>query len=348
MDLTSTAVQIRESSQVAEARRVARKCGLGLGFDEESAGRVALVATELGTNLVKHGHGGELVVRPVRQSSSPPIDEIELLAIDVGPGMADWRTCAVDGYTTTSSPGTGLGAVARGARFFDVFSAPGRGTVVAVRIGRHTAHHEQPAPGLQIGAVCVPYPGEAECGDAWTFQGHNGVTRVLVADGLGHGRDAAAASHAAVELFGDLTTYGPAATMERLHGGLRHTRGAAAATLEIDEPQKEVRYCGVGNISAVIVSALGGRHLVSHNGTVGHEARRIQEMTYPWPDGGLLLVHSDGIATHWKLDAYPGLVTRHPALVAGVLYRDHRRQRDDATMIAIGAGRSGNSQIGSV
>ena len=50
-------------------------------------------------------------------------------------------------------------------------------------------------------------------------------------------------------------------------------------------------------------------------------------------------MHSDGLATRWSLDAYPGLQRRHPGLVAGVLYRDYSRGRDDVTVLVGWAGR---------
>jgi len=43
---------------------------------------------------------------------------------------------------------------------------------------------------------------------------------------------------------------------------------------------------------------------------------------------------SDGLATHWSLEPYPDLARRHPGVVAGVLYRDHSRRRDDVTVVA--------------
>ena len=333
MDLTSTSIPIYDSSQVAGGRRLAHACAESLGFGDEAAARAALVATELGTNLLKHASGGELIVRPVSDASS--LGEVELLALDRGPGMDNWRACLVDGYTTSSSPGTGLGAVARASRLFDVFSSNGKGTIAFARVGPDGRSVPAETAHLEVGAICVALHGEPECGDAWTFKRRNGTIRFLVADGLGHGIAAAAASHAAVDLFDRLEALPPHEVMTRIHGGIRHTRGAAAAAVELDASKRELRYCGVGNISAVIFSPAGGRHLVSHNGTVGHEVRRIQEMTYPWPDDGVLVLHSDGIATHWKIEDYPGLTTRHPSLIAAALYRDHRRTRDDATVIAV-------------
>jgi hypothetical protein len=39
------------------------------------------------------------------------------------------------------------------------------------------------------------------------------------------------------------------------------------------------------------------------------------------------------------IDAYPGLLARDPTAVAAVLWRDHRRDRDDATVVALREGR---------
>jgi len=94
-------------------------------------------------------------------------------------------------------------------------------------------------------------------------------------------------------------------------------------------------FCGIGNIAGSIRSPGSTRSMVSHNGTLGHQVRKIQEFQYPFPKGSLLIMHSDGIATHWDLAAYPGIESRHPALVSAALYRDHNRGRDDITVLAL-------------
>jgi hypothetical protein len=85
----------------------------------------------------------------------------------------------------------------------------------------------------------------------------------------------------------------------------------------------------------VLLSPAGSRGLFTHNGTVGAQVRKVQEFEYAWPDGGLLVMHSDGLQTRWSMDPYPGLMARHPAVVAGVLYRDFQRGRDDATVLVL-------------
>jgi hypothetical protein len=121
--------------------------------------------------------------------------------------------------------------------------------------------------------------------------------------------------------------------MDLLHRGLKSTRGAAAAIAEIEPGAGRLRYSGVGNISARLITDAGARALVSHNGIVGHQARRFQHFTYPWSADSTLVMHSDGITGHWKPESYPGLVRRDPALLAGVIYRDFSRERDDSTVV---------------
>ena len=75
--------------------------------------------------------------------------------------------------------------------------------------------------------------------------------------------------------------------------------------------------------------------MVSHNGILGHKVRKFQDFSYPFPRGALCIAHSDGIGSGWDLAHYPGLSARHPSLVAGVLFRDHRRSRDDAAVVVV-------------
>ena len=73
--------------------------------------------------------------------------------------------------------------------------------------------------------------------------------------------------------------------------------------------------------------------MASYNGKVGYMMPKVAEFVYPWSQQSLLIMHSDGLAAQWSLNRYPGLASRHPALIAAVLYRDFKRTRDDMTVI---------------
>jgi anti-sigma regulatory factor (Ser/Thr protein kinase) len=333
MEVATDAVPVGagDASGAGEVRRrVARITG-ALGFGATEAGRAALLATEAATNLAKHATaGGTVFVRPCERAG---VAGVELLAVDAGPGMADPTASARDGHSTAGSPGTGLGALRRQSDEFELFTLPGRGTVVLCRVWPEPPPR-QAVPPLMVGAVSVPKPGQAVCGDAWSSAEGPGRTIVMVADGLGHGPDAAAASREAARVFALHSGEAPARLLERLHAALRPTRGAAVAIAEVSTAAGRVRYAGVGNISGAVLMPGRSQSMVSHNGIVGHEMRKVHEFEYPWVKAALLVMHSDGVNTRWDLDRYPGLHGRDPSVVSAVLYRDFCRGNDDATVVA--------------
>ena len=158
---------------------------------------------------------------------------------------------------------------------------------------------------------------------------------LMVADGLGHGLMAARASAEAVSAFRRSGEFAPVAVVARIHGALRGTRGAAVAVAHLERASTSLRYAGIGNIAGVIVKPGKPAVMVSHNGTAGFHAPRFQEFSYHLPPEALIIMHSDGLATNWNLGNYPGLLGKHPSVIAGVLYRDASRNRDDVCVVAL-------------
>lgn len=323
-------IPVVEGSQPSAVRFAARGLADRIGFTEADSYRAGLVATELATNLVKHTHGGEVLLR---KSGSGP--ELEMLAIDHGPGIANLSASFEDGRSTTGTSGIGLGAARRMSDEFDIYSAIPHGTVVLARI-RPKGSATRPPIQFTVSGLSVAKSGESECGDAWTLNVGGDGFSAFIADGLGHGHFAAQAASAAVVAAAPVMGRGGCAkTLEAVHDGIRHTRGAAAALAEVTLGRRVMTFAGVGNIGASIVTNGSIRHAVSHNGTLGHQARLFREYTYPWPAASLLVMHSDGLGSQWSLANYPGLGLRHPAVIAGILYRDFKRGRDDVTVVVV-------------
>ena len=314
---------IEEESQIGEARRDAQRLAMQYSLDETQTGRVAIAATELATNLYRHGSGGQLLLQPIKVGDK---EAIELLAIDKGRGMSDVNRCLGDGYSTGGTAGTGLGAVRRLSVEFDIYSVPGEGTVVMSRIG--------PAAGSRFGAICIAVQGEIECGDGWALAQDDDWTTLMVVDGLGHGSLAAVAAESAQRTFAETPAESPRGLLERAHRALGNTRGAAAAVARV-AATGTVAYAGVGNISGCLVSAEKSQGLISHNGTLGMTMPRVQQFTYERAAESFLVMHSDGISARWDLHQNVALRQRHPAIIAAVLYRDHARARDDATVVVV-------------
>lgn len=322
----SVGVAVAEINQVGEARRAGATLAASCGFGESDVGRVALIVSEAATNLARHGGGGHIIMRRLSTSR----DGIEILAVDHGQGIQDVDRAMQDGYSTAGSRGAGLGAIARLSSYFDILTAPGAGTILLSQIWRGDAR----VPVVEFGAICLPALGESVCGDDWTATTvADGTVRLFVADGLGHGPAAHDASADATRVFADSEESSPTAILERVHLALRGGRGAAVATAFLESDSAHVHFAGIGNICGVVRSDAGSKSMVSHNGTAGHSAHRFHSFSYDWPPNSVVVLHSDGLTSHWTADAFPGLLRRHPSLIAAALHRDFARGRDDVTVV---------------
>jgi anti-sigma regulatory factor (Ser/Thr protein kinase) len=327
-------VGVNDQSGVAEARRAATDLAQRMGFNETDKGKLALVVTELSTNLAKHGSGGEILVGAYDDNES---QGIEILALDKGAGMSNVAACLEDGYSSAGTAGRGLGAVIRQSHFVDIGSWPGVGTAVLARVVPGNAPSIKPSSVPTWGGVSVAKAGEDVCGDAWSVSNAADVRTLLVVDGLGHGPDAAEAAVEAVRLFHRYNGHTVANLLDYIHGGLRATRGAAVSVARFDPATKNINFSGIGNVAGVIITAGETKRMVSMAGTAGFNTRKIRTFDYPFAQG-LIILHSDGLASSWTVERYPNLAALHPSLIAAILYRDFTRRdftrlRDDATVL---------------
>lgn len=327
--IRQTVIAVNEISQVGEARRVTVRLAAEAQFDEVAQGRLAIIATELATNLIRHATRGYLLLQLLQTADGPTV---ELISLDSSPGIANVGQALADGFSTAGTAGNGLGAIKRLSDEFDIYSQVGRGTVIISRVFHHGLSNSATS-GVVWGAICIPATYETECGDCWRLLESADGCSLLVVDGLGHGPLAAEAAEIAAAAFVDTAPINPATYLQAAHKALAGSRGAAVAMARVNFGDRSLRFAGIGNISGTLVSNGDRRGLCSHNGIVGHQVRKFQEFDFSWSDQALLIMHSDGLQGRWGLDDYPGLQQRHPATIAGILYRDFVRGRDDATVV---------------
>ncbi len=174
-------VVVEEVSQVGQARRAAQALADAIGFDEVDAGRVALAATELATNLIKHARGGRMYLSVVCGRGG---DGVELHTLDAGPGFSLAQSLP-DGYSTGGTQGQGLGAIQRQATVLD-------GQSVALTLIDGLGHGLSASDAAQAGVAAVARRGDASppdviaamhAGMSGTRGGAAAVARVDVANG---------------------------------------------------------------------------------------------------------------------------------------------------------------------
>jgi hypothetical protein len=224
-----------------------------------------------------------------------------------------------------------LGAIQRLSNRFQIYSRTGAGTVVWSQL-RSGGDEPFRNGEFQVGGVSIALAGEEVCGDAWGIRESPGRLMTTVVDGLGHGIFAQEAAHRALAVFATAKE-GLSEMLQAMHDALKRTRGAAAAIVDLRASSREVVSGGVGNISMRLLTSAGSNSLISENGTLGCNVRRMREEVQLCQPGTLLVMHSDGLSANWDLASYPGLCQRHPAVIAAVLYRDCKRSRDDATVV---------------
>jgi anti-sigma regulatory factor (Ser/Thr protein kinase) len=316
---------VENSGAAGVARRVAVDAAQRLGFLEGRLGELTIVVSEMASNLHKHADQGRIAIRCLRERDR---GAVEIVAVDSGPGMADMVLSGSDGHSTAGTLGIGLGAIARLSNRVDGYSLPGRGTVLTVQVWPEADTPAQvPAQGLSR-----PLTGEKECGDRFAIRRHGGVTMLMVADGLGHGPLAAAASSAAADAFLTSSLDAPGAIVEHLHKNIGYTRGAAVSVARLEG--NAVQFAGLGNVAGVIVWPGGERRgMVSMPGIVGHQLRQVREFRHEMDADAMLVMHSDGVSERWNLRDYPGLSRRTPLTVAATLLRDGGQRLDDACVL---------------
>lgn len=329
MTATATAltrqVRVDHPSAGYAAARVARTTAQDAGLPSGLADRAAIVAAELAGNIDKHTAGGSVFVQ--RSLSGPGVD---VLAADDGPGMTDLDHWLLDGNTTTATLGAGLGAVKRMATEFRITSSPADGTLAAARL------LDLAAPPLRgaAGHFRLAREGEEYCGDAVALAEVTGSRTAVVADGLGHGPDAAEAAETALRVFTENPDRPLPHQLTNMHRALRATRGAAVALVRI--APRRLEFCGVGNVAGASVGTGPARLLLSTPGIVGFTLPAAPVRHLDLADGEVVVLHTDGVGTGWRRSGRtPDLL-----LLAADLAHRYRDPRDDAAMLALRADRT--------
>lgn len=331
---TQLAFTLEDSSSIAVVRRAGNALARELQFNETLAGQLALLITEAATNIIKHAGHGKMLLRALHQPNAErSVSGVEVISIDKGPGISNLHMQMEDGNSTTGTYGIGLGTLKRLSHEFDIYSQIDKGTVVWMVIWNN--YSEVLLPDWEVGAICLPIQGEEVCGDNWAIAACETALSLIVADGLGHGPDAAVAANAAVSHAYQSLDQSPSVLMQKAHSALKGTRGAAVAISKIDLKNTRLGFTGIGNISVCLFYSDKCRHLVSHNGIVGSNMRKLQEFSEQWEHDALLIAHSDGISTRWDINDYPELRHCHSGLIAAVIYRDFSRGHDDATIVVV-------------
>lgn len=323
-----------EQSQVGAARRQAVRLGRDAGLDRAACDRLALIVTEIATNLVRHAVEGELLVGRTAPHEPPGC---HVVGLDGGPGVPSVEKALEDGFTTATRDrgiGGGLGAIRRMSDAFDIHTDPG-GTTVAATV----APGWQAAAGpLDVAGLIVPKPGTEAGGDGWGLRPGPDRSLVLLIDVLGHGETAAGIAETALAAFREAPADELAGVEQAVSAALAGDRGAAILLAEVPHGPGPLRAIGVGNVRGEVLHGRERRGIVSAAGIAGQMTRSKTAMEYDWGPGALLVLSTDGLRERVAAPEPAGLMFRSPLAIAATLYRRRRRGTDDSGVVVVRAG----------
>jgi len=313
-----------------------------IGFPVQRLNEIDLIVAEMGSNLIKHAGGGEILVRHFQTTDNAGI---ELISIDNGPGMVDPGRMMQDGISTAGTLGHGLGSINRLADFTQLYSLRGWGTIVLARIYKKPLVESRSEQNFDYRSVIVAKPGETVCGDGCYVKLTASHIKLFLGDGLGHGPEANLAVQTAINAFRLCADHNPVAIIRHLHRSVNKTRGLVGAVVVYDTQNKQWNWCGVGNISTRISGSLRTKNFLSYNGIIGMNLpNSMNDHTLPFEQGQLLLMGSDGLQSRWDIAKYTSIHRYDLSILAAAIYKDFARQTDD-TSIFIGRVKADHGRI---
>jgi anti-sigma regulatory factor (Ser/Thr protein kinase)/serine/threonine protein phosphatase PrpC len=324
-------LSIRDRIDCASAQLWARDFALAIGFQAPAGEEIALVAAELSSNLVRHaGHG----IMTLRALSDDGKVGLELEANDDGPGIDNVDQAFADGFSTKGGLGYGLGCVNRLMDEVELSSTPGCGTRV---VGRRWLRSESASslPHLwEVGAATRSRRNADANGDAYVIHERDGKLLVGLIDGLGHGEAAQNAALAAQRYV--QTHYDQ--PLDRIFAGAGRacsaTRGVVMALARFESATK-LRFATFGNVEARALSPVSKLRFAVQRGVLCRSDPKVEVQEIPWPDGGLLVLHTDGLRQHWNWHDFVGIERDEPHRAARRLIHELADGDDDATVVVV-------------
>jgi anti-sigma regulatory factor (Ser/Thr protein kinase)/serine/threonine protein phosphatase PrpC len=326
-------ISIVGPSDIRRAARCTREVAKSVGFSVVECEEIVLAVTELASNLIRHAGGGALTVEAITAPGQPGIC---VESEDGGPGIPDIEQALTDGYSTAGSLGNGLGAVNRLMDELELRSLPAAGAHIVCRRWLRSGTGPAPLPWLEFGAATRSYRRERENGDAFLVRQWTGNALAAVIDGLGHGpfaqRAAQTARHYIQQHFDR-----PLADLFRGAGrACRATRGAVMALARFDERDRQsVTVASIGNICVRVVGDAAPINVLARRGVVGLSTQEPLTTVCPWTPTSVLIMHSDGVSSHWGWEEYKYLAREPGDYIARRLLSTLGKDEDDATVLVV-------------
>ena len=188
---------------------------------------------------------------------------------------------------------------------------------------------------VEWGVTAAALTGQAENGDAYVVEPFADGILVAVVDGLGHGREAAAAARLAVATLRRYPFEPLPVLFSRCHESLRQTRGVVLSAASFHARERTMAWLGVGNVEGLLqrASPRGGpaaETLLLRRGVVGSHLPPLGAAALAVHPGDTLILATDGVRRDFAQDLPSGVP---PQRAADRILARHARGTDDALVL---------------
>jgi serine/threonine protein phosphatase PrpC len=189
--------------------------------------------------------------------------------------------------------------------------------------------------GVDLGVACATLPGESESGDRYVCETFADGILLALADGIGHGPEAAVAAEAACAVLKAHAAEPVIALVERCHDQLRFTRGVVMSLAAFDLKHNLLSWLGIGNVQGILrrfgAPADGTEELLLlRAGVVGSQVPPLRASVLPVVPGDLLVLATDGVKSGFALE----ISSREaPRRVAQSILDHYNKRTDDALVL---------------
>ncbi|MFB2838688.1 ATP-binding protein [Floridanema evergladense] len=330
---TPQRIQVSHSSDSSVARQAAKELAQAIGFEPIQCEEIVLVVSELATNLLQHAKEGTLVLMQIEDRIRRGI---QIESIDRGCGIPDIELAIADGFSSVGNLGHGLGTVNRLMDEFYITSqtSVNPGTYILCKRWLRQETFSRDCP-LEFGVASRPYPGMTLNGDAFTIKRWEQSTLVAVIDGLGHGQYAHRAARTAQDYINRHYDQPIPELFRGVGRACRATRGVVMAIARFDWGQSKLTFASVGNIEARVINSPTPVRFLIRRGIIGNNAPSPNVTEHPWRNHYILILHTDGLVTHWQWDSFSQFGHLSATRIAQELLRSLAKDNDDATVIVV-------------
>jgi len=188
---------------------------------------------------------------------------------------------------------------------------------------------------IEWGNASLTLAGEVESGDKHVVKVFPHGALLAVMDGLGHGKEAAAAANLAARILQTADNESLISLLKRCHECLRSTRGVVISLAAFNAVEETMTWVGVGNVEGVLLRAdpaVDPRYesLVLRSGVVGSRLPLLHGTIVPVMRGDTLIFATDGIRREFTQGLALG---DGPQQLADKILGRHAKRTDDALVL---------------